>query len=119
MEPKKPDKNAEETGKKYFSVDGDIHYLILPEKVTQTIALEAEGYMNITIKEMLNSGMSKLIMDLSQVSEVDMNLIKLIASSIENCQKTGLKMRVVGASSLSGELKDFKETLGLFKEMKG
>jgi len=113
LEPKKTEKDMEEIGKKYFSVDGDIQHMHLPEKVSRTTALEAEGYLNIKIKEMAKSEMSKIIMDLSKVAEVDMNLIKLIISSIENCQKSKIRLRMVGVPTLTDELKGFQETSGI------
>lgn len=112
LEPRKSDK-AVDSGKKYFSIDGDVRLLILPDKVDRTVALETEGYLNIEIKEMLGAGMSKMIMDMSNVAKAEMNLIKLIISTVGNCAKANIALRLAGTAALAEQLKGFQDTGGL------
>lgn len=109
LEPK-PEKTDIDPSAKYFSVDGDIYLLTLPEKITRPISVKVEGFFKSKVEEMVKAGMNKLILDLSKVAEIDITLIKLIMLIIENCQKSKIHVRVVGTSTLSSRLKEFAET---------
>jgi len=110
LEPKKTEEAADEPSKKYFSLDGDIQVLVLQEKATRQFAAQVEVYLQSKIKDMIKSGMNKFILDLSKVPEINMSLIKLIMSVIQNCRKAKFSIQVVGTTDLSNELKQFQET---------
>ena len=110
LKPKKAEKVSEDTLNKYFSADGDIQCLILPEKVPVAIIAGIEGLLGPKIKEMASSGKNKLILDLGKIAKTNISLVKLIILIIENCQQSGVQLQVVGSSSISNELKEFQET---------
>ena len=58
---------------------------------------------------MVGSGIKKLILNLQKVSGTNVSLIKLIITIIQSCQKANIRVRVVGTSGLSAELKEFQE----------
>jgi anti-anti-sigma regulatory factor len=70
----------------------------------------AEDALKGRIKEMASSGMNKMILDLSKVSEVNISLVKIIMSVLKSCKASGIKVRIVGTGTLEGELKGFHET---------
>ncbi|MBW1780311.1 MAG: response regulator [Deltaproteobacteria bacterium] len=109
LEPKKA-LDAEETSKRYFSIDGDVQMLVLPRKVDRPVSVEIEGYLKTKIESMVGSGIRKLILNLQKVVGTNVSLIKLIITIIQNCQKANIRVRVVGTSNLSTELKEFQET---------
>ena len=113
LESKKTEKAADDPSSKYFSLDGDIQVLVLQEKATRQIAAQVEVYLQSKIKDMIKSGRNKFILDLSSVPEINMSLIKLIISTIQNCWKAKFRIRVVGTTNLSNELKQFQETSGI------
>jgi CheY-like chemotaxis protein len=113
LEPGKGDKAADEALKKYFSTDGDIQLMVLPEKGIRSILAKAEGYFATKIKEMENSGLNKFILDLSKVTEADVPLVKLIMLVTQNCQKSDVPARVVAAPAIVDQLKGFQETSGI------
>jgi CheY-like chemotaxis protein len=111
LEPKKEEKAKPDDGaKKYFLTDGDVERLVLPPKVDRPIAVEVEGTLKNRIKEMLPAGLRKLVLDLHKVTETNVTLIRLITLTLQDCQTSNIAMRVVGTTSLSNELKAFKET---------
>lgn len=110
LEPKKAEEPSEDLSKRYFSVDGDIQVLFLPGKVDRQVGAQVEGYLKGRIKNMVNSGESKLIVDLGKVTQTNMSLIKLIILVIQNCRMSKIRVRVVGTPTLSNELKEFAET---------
>ena len=109
LEPKKAEEAAEDKSRRYFSIDGDIQYLVLPERVTRAITVEVEGYLQSKIKEMANSGTNRFILDLSKVTETNLSLIKLIILAAQHCQKSNIRIRIVSTPTLNNELKEFKE----------
>ncbi len=109
LDPKK-DAEAQDTSKRYFSIDGDIQILSLPMKVDRPSSVEIDGHLKSKIEEMVNSGIGKLILNLKKVIGTNVSLIKLIITIIQNCQKADIRVRVVGTSALSNELKEFQET---------
>jgi len=110
LKPKKTKKISDDTLNKYFSADGDIQCLALPENVPVAVIAAIEGHLGPKIKEMSGSGKNKLILDLGKIAKTNMSLIKLIILIIENCQQSGVQLQVVGSSSISNELKEFQET---------
>lgn len=109
LEPRQ-DKPEVELSEKYFSIDGDVHVLVLPEKISRPVIAEVEGFCKTRIEAMSKAGMNKLILDLRKVKEINVSLIKLIISIIQKFQSSKIYIRVVGTSELAGELKGFAET---------
>jgi len=109
LEPKKG-AEAEDTSSRYFSIDGDIQILTLPQKVDRPVSVDIEGHFKNKIEAMVNSGIRKLILNLQKVVGTNVSLIKLIITIIQGCQKANIRVRVVGTPGLSEELKEFQET---------
>ena len=92
-------------------MDGDIQLLFLPGgKVDRQVGVQVDGFLKVKIKDMVNTGKSKLIMDLSKVTQTNVSLIKLIILVIQKCQISKIRVRVVGNPGLRNELKEFAET---------
>ncbi|MEA3279574.1 MAG: response regulator [Thermodesulfobacteriota bacterium] len=109
LEPKQ-DKIEVDPSEKYFSIDGDVQVLVLPEKISRPVVVEVEGFLKVRIEAMSKAGTNKLILDLRKVKEVNVSLIKLIISIIQKFQSSKIYIRVVGTSGLATELKGFTET---------
>jgi DNA-binding response OmpR family regulator len=109
LEPKKA-MEAEDTSSRYFSIDGDIQVMTLPQKVDRPVSVEIEGHLKNEIEAMVSSGIRKMILNLQKVVGTNVSLIKLIITIIQSCQKANIRIRVVGTSGLSEELKEFQET---------
>ncbi len=96
----------------YFSVDGDIHIVTLPDKGERTVFAEIEGDFGQALKIMITAGRNKVIIDARKVKEINMLLIKFILSAVQNCQKFKIHLRIVGSPGIGTELKGFQETSG-------
>ena len=110
LEPKKEEEAKPDISKKYFSTEGDIQCLILPEKATKETVMEVAGCLAPKFKEMASAGVGKFILDLSKVTAIDMLLVKLIISVIEKCQASNMRIRIVGKPIINDELSKFQET---------
>ena len=107
--PRKEDKPKEDTSGKYFSFEGDIQLLKVPEKVTRPILEEVEKDILVKAEEMAKTGVNKFILDLSDVDVVNMPLIKLAMNAIEKCRKIKSRIHVVAKPRVINELKEFEE----------
>ena len=112
LQPKEAAASAASSSSPYFLVAGDIQILSLPEKTERGTMAEIEGDFNRTLKTMATAGLSKLILDAGKLKEINMLVIKLVLSVVENCQKSKVHLRIVGSSALGTELKGFQETSG-------
>ncbi|MDY6789662.1 MAG: response regulator [Thermodesulfobacteriota bacterium] len=110
LEPKKEEKAAEDTARKYFSQEDGIQILLLPSKITRPISVEIDSHLNKKLEEMKTSGFKKFILDLRKVSETNVSLIKLILLIIQKCEKEAISIRLVGSPAVGKELKSFQET---------
>ncbi len=110
LEPKKEEEAKPDISEKYFSTEGDIQCLILPEKTNKEAVMEVEGCLAPQFKEMASAGVGKFIFDLSKVTAIDMSLVKLIISVIEKCKASNIHLRIVGKPVVNDELSKIQET---------
>ena len=94
LEPKKA-MEAEDTSSRYFSIDGNIQIMTLPQKVDRPVSVEIEGHLKNKIEAMVSSGIRKMILNLQKVVGTNVSLIKLIITIIQSCQKANIRVRVV------------------------
>ncbi len=106
-------KAGSDSSPKYFSLDGDIYLLTLPAKITRPVIVEVESMLKTKIEGMKKAGMSRMIMDMSNVQETNMQLIKIIVLAVDASQQSSIHMRLVGGEALADELKGFAETSDL------
>lgn len=111
--PKKEEEAKEDIPGKYFSVDGDVQILSLPNNISRTVNVELEGILQPKIKEMVSSGINKTILDISKVPAINVSLVKLIILIVKNCQNSKIKLRIVGSPSAKEGLKGFAETVSI------
>ena len=111
LEPK-PDSDSagNKNNNKYFSNIDSIPILALPSKVTRPISLEVDTNLQAKLKEVAESNLNKMILNLSKVSETNVSLIKLIISTMQRCQTANVAIRVVASPKQGEELKSFQET---------
>ena len=116
LEPKKEDeaaKSEKKKPKKFISIVEDIKYLVLPAAVNKEFIAEVSGHLKTDLVKTADSGKKKLILDLSKLPEINISIIKLIILVIERCLETQTRLRIIGNSKLSNELKGFQETAEL------
>ncbi len=94
----------------YVTLEGDVQIITLPDKGERTLFAELETDFGQTVKSMLTAGRNKIILDARKTKEINMLLIKFILSSVQNCQKSKIHLRIVGSPAIGTELKGFQET---------
>jgi DNA-binding response OmpR family regulator len=96
----------------YFSTDGDIEIIALPDKSDRVVFAEIEGDFVQSLKSMTTAGRNKLILDTRKIKEINMLMIKFVLALVQNCVKSKIHLRIVGSPALGNELKGFQETSG-------
>jgi len=97
--------------KKYFSVvDENTQLLLIPAKLIRSVIVDIEGLISPKLKEISKAGISKFIIDLIQVEQVNVSLIKLLILVAKVCNDLKIAYRIVCTDVLQNELKGFKET---------
>jgi response regulator RpfG family c-di-GMP phosphodiesterase len=110
LQEKNPEESEAASIEKFFRQDGDFQFLTLPVKINRPTVIEIENSLTPTLKTMQSEGRDKLIVDLSQVGEINVSLVKLLVASLQKCQSVGIKSQVVGTAALGSKLKGFQET---------
>ena len=110
LDPKADGDSTENNNNKYFSDIEGIPILALPPKVTRPISVEVDTNLQSKLKEVTDSNLNKMILNLCKVSETNVSLIKLIISTMHKCQTANVDIRVVASPKQGEELKSFQET---------
>jgi DNA-binding response OmpR family regulator len=102
--PKKTDPDA-------FIIDeGDMVILTFPSKITRSVGAQVDSAIKRKIKEMIASEANRMIIDLSQVDDVNMVAIQVLISLANNCIRNKISARIVAGDAQATALKGFQET---------
>lgn len=99
-----------DTSYRYFQNRDGLLVVAIPASFNQTVANEVTLQLRGKISESVDAGLTKVILDLSQVTRADITLIKLGFSVMQLCQEVGLKNRIVGTGVVFQECMNFEET---------
>lgn len=98
-----------DTSKRYFSVEGSALYVKLPNQPSALTSTEFTSYCQPKLRDMVDSGLSKLVIDAVDVIKIDMPVIKLMLSVVQQANELGVKFRVIGSSDFGVQMKTFEE----------
>jgi len=116
LKPKKadePGKSEKDKPKRFFKIEDDIQCLVLPAALSKEIIAEVTDHLKTDMVKAADAGKKKLIFDLLKLPEINISIIKLIIMVFEKCLETQTRLRIIGNSKLSNELKEFQETAEL------
>lgn len=99
-----------DTSYKYFQQREGVLAVMLPTNLTSNVANEISIQMRGKVSEAVDSGLGKMIIDMSQVRTPDINLVKLGITTIQLCNELSLQQRLVGSSIVQAECRNYEET---------
>jgi two-component system cell cycle response regulator len=99
-----------DTSYKYFQQRDGVLAVILPTNLTPNVANEISVQMRGKVSEAVDSGLGKMIIDMSQVRTPDINLVKLGITTIQLCNELSLQQRLVGSTIVQAECRNYEET---------
>ena len=80
----------------FYSSEGDIQVVTIPQDLSEVGSLDLTRQSRTKVPNFVNAGYSKLLVDLTGVSKVEVPIIRAVASIIHECEKIGIDWRVVG-----------------------
>lgn len=95
---------------RYFSSEGDILVLHVPESCTPVALTEIGTYLKPKLADAVDCGNNHAIVDVRQVKTLDMGVIKLLLAAMQTCRDLGVQYVVVGNPQIIAESKGFEET---------
>lgn len=99
-----------DTSYKYFEQRDGILVLKLPAQFTPNVATEVSVHLRTKVAEAVDSGLDRMVLDVSQLKTADVSVIKLGLSAIQLCHDLSLKHRVIGSEVISKECKNYEES---------
>jgi two-component system, cell cycle response regulator len=99
-----------DTSYKYFQHRDGVLALVLPANFNANIGNEISQQLRAKVAEAVDSGLGKMVIDLSQIRAGDINLVKLGLVAIQLCQELSLKQRVVAAPTVQADCRNYEET---------
>lgn len=99
-----------DTSQRYFSTEGDVFLMRLPENTNQLVANEVLNYLKPKTSEAVDGGIYKAVIDLHEVKRLDMTVIKLLFQTMQICRELALQFAMVGNPQIVTECKGFEDT---------
>lgn len=99
-----------DTSYKYFQQRDGVLALVLPSNLTPNVANEITLQLRPKVAEAVDSGLGKMVIDMSQLKVADVNLVKLGIATIQLCNELSLKQRLVGSALVQQECRNYEET---------
>jgi CheY-like chemotaxis protein len=94
----------------FFRVDGEYLILTMPPKISRPVAAKVDSAVKSKISQVKSDGKYKMIVDLTQVVNVNMTAIQLIIATVNACVRAKVPSRLVASTDQSDALKSFRET---------
>lgn len=99
-----------DTSYRYFLMKDGVLLLKLPVNFNPHVANDITVNLRAKVTESVDAGLGRLLMDMSQLSSADVNLIKLGITVTSLCQELGVKLTMIGSPAVSAECKNYEET---------
>lgn len=101
---------ADDKGGNFFAVEGNSVILNLPGKITRALGGRVETALKEKIAQMNKAGARKLIINLAQISGIDMTAIQLIIMVFNLCTRAKIAVSLAATAKQQQALQGFRET---------
>jgi two-component system cell cycle response regulator len=80
----------------FYSAEGDAQVVTIPQDLSESGSIDLSRQSRDKIAGFVNAGYTKLLIDLSGVSKVEIPVIRAVASIVHECNKLDIHWRFVG-----------------------
>ena len=80
----------------FYSAEGDVQVVTIPQDLSETASIDLSRQSRNKIAGFVNAGFSKLLVDLSGVTKVEIPIIRAVASIVHECNRLDIQWRFVG-----------------------
>ena len=101
-----------DTSQRYFAVESECLIMRLPENCTASVIAEAAHYLKGKFTEAVDAGHNKVVIDIHQLRNLQMGVIKLLFQAMQTCRELALQFALVGNPQIISECKGFEDTRG-------
>ena len=101
-----------DTSQRYYSSDGDLLVMRLPEICSPSVLAEMAAYLKPKFSEAVDAGFTKVVIDIRQIKTLHMGIIKLLFQAMQTCRDLALHFALVGNTQIISECKGFEDTRG-------
>jgi two-component system cell cycle response regulator len=99
-----------DTSYRYFVTQDNLLVLKLPPNFNPLIANDITLNLRPKVTEGVDAGLDKLLMDMSRLTNADVNLVKLGITVTSLCQELGVRLTMIGSAAVCSECKNYEET---------
>ena len=99
-----------DTSERYFIFEEDYLCVKLPKNVNPNGMNEVSAFMKQKASEAVDNGFLRVIIDVHELQNVNVNIIKLLVQAMQVCQELSLKYILVGSTQVIAECKNFEES---------
>ena len=79
----------------FYSAEGDVQVVTIPQDLSETASIDLSRQSRNKIAGFVNAGFSKLLVDLSGVTKVEIPIIRAVASIVHECNRLDIQWRFV------------------------
>jgi two-component system cell cycle response regulator len=101
-----------DTSLRYFTMDGDVMVMTLPENCAPAVIAEVAAYLKPKFAEAVDAGFNKVVLDVHQIKALHMGIIKLLFQAMQTCRELAINHALIGHAQLVSECKGFEDTRG-------
>lgn len=80
----------------FYSSEGEVQVVTIPPDLSEVGSIDLSRQSRSKIPDFVNAGFSKLLLDLTGVTKVEIPIIRAVASIVHECEKVGINWRLVG-----------------------
>ncbi|HZZ17771.1 MAG TPA: response regulator [Opitutaceae bacterium] len=95
---------------RYFQIEPEFLNIMLPANCTPISLTELEQYLQPKLAEAVNTGINKVVLNVSTIRYLDMSSLKLLVQIMQACKSLGMNYALIGNSIIAGECKNLEET---------
>lgn len=99
-----------DTSYRYFETKDGVLVLKFLTQFNVNVSVEISAHLRNKMSEAVDAGVDKMIIDMSQLRNADVNLIRLGLNTLQLCQELSLRYRIVGSQAVVQECRNYEET---------
>jgi two-component system, cell cycle response regulator len=99
-----------DTSQRYYSIEGEMMVMRLPENCSPAVIAEAAAYLKPKFAEAVDAGFNKIVIDIHQIKSLHMGIIKLLFQAMQTCRELAMQFALVGNAQIISECKGFEDT---------
>lgn len=101
-----------DTSERYFQFNEDFLVIKIPGNYNEYMLNEVSAYLAGSLSKAVDSGFYKVLVDVSEITSLNMNLIKILMNIMKSCQELTVNYALIGNDDLMQDCKGFEESRG-------